>query len=66
MRNSKGPGHPGRIDGKVLPEKAAKRGPTALAWPACMSGRGVKRGGAPGGVTAGRAQRGLPWLRGVA
>jgi hypothetical protein len=66
MRSSQGPGRPGRIDGKGLPEKAAEREPTALARPACMSGRGVKRGGAPGGATAGRAKRGLPWLRGVA
>lgn len=32
----------GRIEEKVLPEKAAEREPTALAGPACMSGRAVK------------------------
>jgi hypothetical protein len=46
MRSSQGGGPiPLRIDGKVLPEKAAEREPTALARPACMSGRGVKQEG---------------------
>jgi len=35
-------GEDGRIEGKVLPEKAVEREPTALARPACMYGRGVK------------------------
>jgi hypothetical protein len=30
------------LEGKVFPEKAVEREPAALAWPACMSGRGVK------------------------
>jgi len=47
MRSSQGPGRTGRIEGEVLPEKAVEREPTALVRPACMSGRGVKRGMGP-------------------
>jgi hypothetical protein len=56
MRSSQGGGPiPLRIDGKVLPEKAAEREPTALARPACMSGRGVKQEGPRRGGGAGPA-----------
>ena len=61
-----GRGWPGTPAAWEAGRSGSEREPTALAWPACMSGRGVKGRRAPGGVTAGRAKRGLPWLRGVA
>jgi hypothetical protein len=58
MRSSQSRGPiPLRIDGKVLPEKAAEREPTALARPACMSGRGVKQEGPRRGQGRPRAAR---------
>ena len=65
MRSSQGRGPiPWRMDGKVLPEKAAEREPTALARPACMSGRGVKEEGPPQGQGMARATRHALALRG--
>ena len=61
MRSSQGRGpillH---IEGKVLPEKAAKREPTALARPACISGRGVKQEGPRRGQGRPRASAASP------
>lgn len=65
----------------LIRSEVGKGGPVAkvrkLRWPvkvlvfwgvltACMSARGVKRRGAPGGVMAGRAKGAPLWLRGVA